>query len=230
MKNLKNNFLIFLFAFNCFGGFAQNPYQQLNLVYEKLNKANNYSVDVNIKVDLPFIKMLPINAKIYFKQKDKFKVVSKSIAIVPKQGFVQLNKLINDTSSFSAMYQGNEMINGVKAMRINVIPLSDTGDVVLGKLWIDEQQHLILKSQITTKLNGTILTSYEYNSQKMFGLPDQMTFEVDIKKFKIPKAVAADINATKTASDGKENKKGRIVIKLRNYQVNKGIDDAVFKK
>ena len=128
------------------------------------------------------------------------------------------------------MYQGNEMINGVKAMRINVIPLSDTGDVVLGKLWIDEQQHLILKSQITTKLNGTILTSYEYNSQKMFGLPDQMIFEVDIKKFKIPKAVAADISATKTASDGKENKKGKIIIKLRNYQVNKGIDDAVFKK
>jgi hypothetical protein len=230
VKNFKINFLIFLFAFTCFGGFAQNPYRQLNLVYEKLNKANNYSVDVNIKVDLPFIKMLPINAKIYYKQKDKFKVVSKSIAIVPKQGFVQLNKLINDTSSFSAMYQGNEIINGVKAMRINVIPLSDTGDVVLGKLWIDEQQHLILKSQITTKLNGTILTSYEYNSQKMFGLPDQMTFEVDIKKFKIPKAVAADINATKSASDTKENKKGKIIIKLRNYQVNKGIDDAVFKK
>ncbi len=209
---------------------AQNPNKILSLVYAKLNKANNYSVDVNIKVDLPFIKMLPINAKIYFKQKDKFKVDSKSIAIIPKQGFVQLNKLINDTSSFTAVYQSNELVNGVKISLINVIPLNDTGDVVLGKLWIDEQQQLILKSQITTKLNGTILTTYEYKTQKAYGLPDLMVFEVDIKKFKIPKAVAADINTTQKKEAEKAGKKGKIFIKLSNYIVNSGIDDKVFDK
>lgn len=209
---------------------AQNPNKILSLVYAKLNKANNYSVDVNIKVDLPFIKMLPINAKIYFKQKDKFKVDSKSIAIIPKQGFVQLNKLINDTNSFTAVYQSNELVNGVKISLINVIPLNDTGDVVLGKLWIDEQQQLILKSQITTKLNGTILTTYEYKTQKAYGLPDLMVFEVDIKKFKIPKAVAADINTTQKKEAEKAGKKGKIFIKLSNYIVNSGIDDKVFDK
>jgi hypothetical protein len=209
---------------------AQNPNTLLHLVYAKLNKANNYKVDVNIKVDLPFIKMLPINAKIYFKQKDKFKVESKSIAIIPKQGFVQLTKLINDTNAFTAMYQSSEVINSNKVSLINVIPLNDTGDVILGKLWIDDKQHIILKSQITTKSNGTILTSYEYGTQKEFGLPDVMTFEVDIKKFKIPKAVAADINTTKSSSTSKEGKKGKIIIKLNNYLINKGIEDAFFKK
>ena len=208
---------------------AQNPNKLLSLVYAKLNKTNNYSADVNIKVNLPFIKMPLINAKIYYKQKDKFNIVSKNIAILPKQGFVQLTKLINDTNSFTAMYQNNEILNGTKVRLINLIPLSDTSDVVLGKLWIDDVQHLILKSQITTKLNGTIITTYEYNTQKAYGLPDVMIFEVDIKKFKIPKAVAADINTTQKKEAEKAGKKGKIIITLTDYIVNKGIDDSFFK-
>ena len=72
----------------------------LHTVYAKLQKAKDYSVDANIKVDMPFIRILPINAKIYFKQKDKFKVESKSIAIVPRQGFDQASKMLADTNSF----------------------------------------------------------------------------------------------------------------------------------
>lgn len=230
MTYLKKIILLIAFAIFYLKGIGQQPNKILNSVYTKLGKAKDYSVDVNIKVDLPFIKMLPINAKIYFKQKDKFKVDSKSIAVVPKQGFVQLTKLINDTNAFTAMYQSSELINGSKVSLINVIPLSDTGDVVLGKLWVDEKQQVIIKSQITTKLNGTILTTYQYGKYADFGLPDVMVFEVDIKKFKIPKAVAADINTTQKKEAEKAGKKGKIIIKLENYLVNKGISDAIFIK
>lgn len=194
--------------------------------------AKDYSVQANIKVDLPFVKMLPIDAKIYFKQKDKFKVESKSIAIVPRQGFDQITKMLNDTSSFDALISGEELIAGSQATIINVIPQSDTSDLILGKLWIDVKKNVVLKSQLTTKSNGTILTEYTYGSQLAFGLPDMMVFTVDVKKFKIPKGVTADINNTKTSVDDKkkDNKKGKIFIKLTNYQINKGIPDTVFKK
>jgi len=222
--------LVVLLCAKGFESFSQNPNTLLNSVYTKLNKANDYTVDVNIKVDLPFIKMLPINAKIYFKQKDKFKVDSKSIAIVPKQGFVQLNKLISDSNSYTAILQSSEIVNASKISLINIIPLNDTGDVILGKLWVDEKNSVIKKSQITTKTNGTILTEYTYGNQLAYGLPDVMNFEVDIKKFKIPKAVAADINTSQKKEAEKVGKKGKIIIKLTNYQINKGIADAVFKK
>jgi len=222
--------LVVLLCVKGFESFSQNPNTLLNSVYTKLNKANDYTVDVNIKVDLPFIKMLPINARIYFKQKDKFKVDSKSIAIVPKQGFVQLNKLISDTNSYTAILQSSEMVNASKISLINIIPLNDTGDVILGKLWVDEKNAVIKKSQITTKTNGTILTEYTYGTQLAYGLPDVMNFEVDIKKFKVPKAVAADINTSQKKEAEKVGKKGKIIIKLTNYQINKGIADAVFKK
>jgi len=220
--------IYFIFG-SLFIGLAQSPNKILNTVFLKLNKARDYSVDVNIKVDLPFIKMLPINAKIYFKQKDKFKVDSKSIAIVPKQGFVQLAKLIGDTNNFTAIQQKSELINSKTLAIINIIPLSDTSDIVLGKLWLDEDKSVIIKSQITTKSNGTILTEYTYGSNITFGLPDVMIFEIDIKKFKMPKSVAADINSSKNKSTETKIKKGKIIINLKNYQINKGIDDAFFK-
>ncbi|MBL7889841.1 MAG: hypothetical protein JNL24_09825 [Bacteroidia bacterium] len=206
--------------------------QLLNAVYSKMIMAKDYSVQANIKVDLPFVKMLPIDAKIYFKQKDKFKVESKSIAIVPRQGFDQITKMLTDTSSFDALISGTEMIKQDQATIINVIPLSDTSDLILGKLWIDVKRNVVLKSQLTTKSNGTILTEYIYGAQINYGLPDQMIFTVDVKKFKIPKGVVADINNTKSAPEDKtkDPKKGKIYIKLTNYQVNKGIADTVFKK
>jgi outer membrane lipoprotein-sorting protein len=205
--------------------------QVLREVYMKQQQAKDYSVDANVKVDIPFIRMMPINAKIFFKQKDKFKVESKSIAIVPRQGFDQASKMLADTNSFDALMKGTEMVQGVQTTIINIIPISDTSDLILGKLWVDTKQKLILKSQLTTKSNGTILMEYTYGTQALYGLPDKMVFSVDVKKFKIPKGVTADMNNKPKDDDKKkEKKKGMIYIVLTNYKVNKGVPDSIFKK
>jgi outer membrane lipoprotein-sorting protein len=209
---------------------TQSPNSILNGVYKKMMKAKDYSVQATIKVDLPFIKMKPVEAQIYFKQKDKFRVISKGIAIIPRQGFDQLTKMLKDTTSFTAVNSGSETIGNALTSIISVIPSADTSDLILGKLWIDNKQNLVLKSQLTTKSNGTILTEYTYGTQVGFGLPDNMVFTVDVKKFKVPKSVAADINNSKKADPKADKKKGKIYIKLYNYQVNKGISDDVFKK
>jgi outer membrane lipoprotein-sorting protein len=228
----RKSFLILLFILMSYASFSQTDARlTLRAVYNKLQKAKDYSVQANIKVDMPFIRMLPIDATIYFKQKDKFHVESKSIAIVPRQGFDQSSRMLADTNSFTAVAQGTEMLGTIKTSLISILPLSDTSDLILGKLWIDAQQSLILKSQLTTKSNGTITTEYSYGSQSAFGLPDKMIFSVDVKKFKIPKGVATD-NHTTDEKKKKENekKKGKIYINLSNYQVNKGIPDSKFKK
>lgn len=235
MKHIRYKFLFLFLILFSYAGFINaqpNANQILRTVYNKLQKAKDYSVMANIKVDMPFIRMLPIDAKIYYKQKDKFKVESKSIAIVPRQGFDQSSKMLADSNSYTAVLQGTEMINEIKTSIVNIIPLSDTSDLVLGKLWIDTQQNVILKSQLTTKSNGTILMEYTYGTQSIYGLPDKMIFSIDVKKFKIPKTVTADINnssADKTAKV-KDPKKGKIFISLSNYQINKGIADSIFKK
>lgn len=222
---------MFFFLFTLSATAQTDANKILRGVYGKLQKAKDYTVDVNVKVDMPFIRMMPVNAKIYYKQKDKFKVESKSIAIVPRQGFDQASKMLADTNAYTAVIQGTEMIGNISTTIINIIPLSDTSDLILGKLYIDAKQSVILKSQLTTKSNGTILTEYAYGAQAAYGLPDKMIFSVDVKKFKIPKSVAADMNNKSTDADKKKDKKtGQIFITLSNYQVNKGIPDSFFNK
>jgi hypothetical protein len=228
MLNLKQLLFLKLFIVYSITILAQSPRALLNRVQVKLNKVANYTADININVDLPYITLMPINSKLYYKQKDKFKIDTKSIAILPKQGFLQLNMLVNDTVNYTAIFQSKEIINKIKTSLVNLIPNNDTSDVVLAKLWVDEINQVIIKSQVTTKSSGTIKTEYIYGSQVFYGLPDDIKFTVDIKKFKIPKALSADINTSKTTKV--EKKFGEINIKLKNYQINKGIADNVFDK
>jgi outer membrane lipoprotein-sorting protein len=88
-----------------------------------------------------------------------------------------------------------------------------------------------MKSQITTLSNGTVNVDYTYGDQISRGLPSVMTFEIDVKKFKIPKSVAADINKSSSKSKSTNTKsKGTITITLSNYKVNTGLSDAIFVK
>ena len=197
----------------------QTPNKIIYDVYHKMENIKAYQADVRIVADLPLLRIMPVNATLYYTQQEKFKLVSKGIAVLPRQGLNDLPAIIADTNSFTAITTGNEMLNGVSTVIINVIPFSDTGNVVLAKLWIDPVNSMVYKSQVTTRENGTLVIEYFYSLQKSKGLPDKIIFTVDIKKFKLPKGVATDINRTKTEekSNKKESKYGKIFMSINNY-------------
>ncbi len=231
IKKTIPTFLLLFILMLPLGVYSQRTANQiLNGLYNKSMTTKDYSADAHIRVDLPFIRMLPVDATIYYKQPDKFRMKSKGIAILPRQGFSDFSKSIRDTNSFTAFISGYEILSKTNATIINFIPGSDTSDLILGKLWIDANKNLVLKSQLTTKSNGTILIEYFYISQIIYGLPDSMIFTVDVKKFKMPKGVTADINntGTKDSAPAKDPKRGKIFIRMRNYKVNKGLADSIF--
>ncbi|MEY5068302.1 MAG: hypothetical protein RLZ47_164 [Bacteroidota bacterium] len=208
---------------------AQDGTAILEQMMNKWNLVKDYSVQVNIKSEIPLIKSFPVKATIYFKQKDQFRMVSKGIAILPKQNFNELPKFLQNKGSYTALITGNESIQSQNTTVITVLPSDDSGDLVLLKLWIDPKTDLLYKSQTTTRSNGTISALYEYGSQRTFGLPDKMIFTVEVKKFKIPKGLATDINRTST-NNQPTPKNGKITILFSDYSINKGIKDEVFKK
>ena len=120
-------------------------------------------------------------------------------------------------------------MNGVQTHVVTVIPTVDNSDIVLAKLWIDTKNKVILKTDLTTRGSGSVTMNYVYGTQLAFGLPDQITFTVDVKKFKMPKSISSDINNSEKAKKSK-SKIGTITIKLSGYLVNKGISDEFFKK
>jgi outer membrane lipoprotein-sorting protein len=229
MKNIAILFFLSIYSL----GFSQDADAILNRIVTKINSVKDYSVDANIKADIPLIKILPVKASIYFKQKDKFKVVSKGIAILPKQGFTDVNSFLMKKNSYMAVDGGIKTIDDVKTNLITVIPTNENSEFVLAKLWIDTKNDLILKSQITTRSSGTVTVDYSYGVQAEFGLPNELVFDIDVKKFKLPKSVAADLNKTekeKAKKNKNKDQKGKITIKLTNYKINKGISDEFFKE
>jgi outer membrane lipoprotein-sorting protein len=207
---------------------GQTPDALVSNVIKKLNSVKDYTVSATIKANIPMIKILPNEATIYFKQKDKFKVESKGITILPKQGFTDVNNFLSKKDYVSVV---NDTVNigGVKTYLISVIPNSAGNEIVLAKLWIDPVNSVMMKSQVTSKSNGTVTTNYTYGDQIKFGLPDKMVFEIDVKKFKLPKSVAADINKVSDNQKKKVNNKGTVTILLTNYTINKGLSDSIFK-
>lgn len=228
MRTLLTVFIILTLSFI---SSAQDADQLLSEVVVKLQKVKDYKVEALITSDIPMVKILPSKATIYFKQKDKLKIDAKGIAIVPKQGFNDLSKMLADADGYTAIYMSKETINGTSTELVSIFPKSDTTDLVLSKLWIDPVNDIVIKSQTTTRSSGTVSVDYKYGSQKSWGLPDQLIFTVDVKKFKIPKGVATDLNKkSEKKEEEKEQKKGKITIDLSAYVINKGISDEVFKK
>ena len=230
----KARYIVFslLIILSLNAGAQKTPNQLLRGVYQKMMKIKDYSVEATIKADIPLIKILPVHAVVYFLQPDKFKVESKSIAIMPRQGFSDVAKIIHDSTSYTAVFTGKEKVGTSLTQIISVIPSVDTGDLVLAKFWIDYARNLVLKAQLTTRSSGTMLIEYFYGTQIAYGLPDKMNFTVDVKKFKIPKAMASDVNSTSKTpkANEKESKKGVILIDLKNYKINQGLKDAFFKQ
>jgi hypothetical protein len=228
-KNQKLIFFFLLLIAHSSILIAQTPNQVINTVNQRFGKVNDYTANVNVVCDISFIKIDPINAKVFYKKPDKFRVKSTGILILPKQQANFFSTTLADTTNYTAVKTGEEMVNGVKTQIISVIPLRDTSDLVLGKFWIDDAHGLVLKSQLTTKSQGTILIENTYGSMSNFALPDKMLFTVDIGKFKIPKVLSIDMKSSPDKKSESADQKGKITLTFSNYVVNKGVSDDVFK-
>ena len=193
---------------------AQDPNELVKAVRLKLEKVTDYSADVHIKAQVPMIKIDEVDAKVFYKQPNQMKVESKGIAILPKQGLGDLNNFLTNEKGYTCALNASKMIGDVKTSVVSVLPLTENADVILVKLWIDPVKDI----------------NYFYGDQAKYGLPYKMVFTIAVKKFKLPKSVAADLHQNKKkpkAAEGSQT--GTIVLQLSNYKVNQGIPDAKFK-
>jgi len=210
--------LLILFPLFASGQQADELFARLT---KKFKQVHHYQVAAQIKPNIPLIKILPVKAQVEFTYPNTFKIKSAGISILPKNGFSELPLLFSQPNQFTAIASGNEVIQGTRTDVITLLPRENEGDLVLAKIWVDTQSMVILKSVITSRSNGTIISEFDYTTEKAFGLPSRMKFTIDVKKFKIPKGVATDINRTnRQVDDGNSTKKGSIEVIFSKYRVN----------
>jgi hypothetical protein len=221
-------FIIF-FAIHSFGQ-TKDPDIILNNVKEKFNKIKDYEVNVKIKVDVDFLKVPVSEAKIYFKQPDKIHFESENFALLPKEG-VNFSPMAILKGKYTAIYEREDTIEEIKTSVIKVIPLNESGNIILTTLWIDQSRDYIIKVESTTKINGTFSLELHYdNPVDDYPLPSSMIFTFNIDRTNIPRGMYGNMDDDKENKPKKRRTTGKVYINYSNYKVNKGIPDSIFEK
>jgi hypothetical protein len=211
---------------------AQNPYAMLKEVRSGFKRINDLKCNADMQFEIPGVKLNRISGSLYYKKPGKFRVNAKGLIFVPKQSpFMQLETL-TDTTTYVAVFTGPETVNGKICNGITIIPNNNT-DLMVMKLSIGQSDNRIYKAQLTLKREGTV-TYYNTYAAATGIIPSSIMFEADFRKFKMPKALSGDIGGAtekptkQAANNGFET--GRIRMTLTNVELNRKLDDAIFKE
>jgi len=214
---------------------TKDPKKLLDAVRQKFNKVNDYKADVSVKLDMSFIKVPDMKAKVFFKKPDKIKVEADGFAMLPKQG-LKFSPADLLKENFTAIYVRSETINNRKIDVVKTIPNSDSSEVILSTLWIDAAESVIRKVETTRKKSGTTQIELSYDNYE-FGLPSQIKLSFNLGDVQMPMNLPNKLN--EDADADKKNRrrrglpesaslKGSVIMTYKNYQINKGIPDSFF--
>lgn len=205
-----------------------------NKMRGRLSSVKDYVADVKIKIDVSFMKIPALNGKLYFKAPDKLKLERNGgVSILPKSNLsLTLNSLV-PAGGVTVIDAGYDTVNRRRVHVIKVVPNGEQSDIILTKIWVDEERMLALQTETTTRDNGTVKMMLSFGNYANVALPDKVVFYIDIKDYKMPKGMMMDYeggappaNAPLPANN--RRKKGKIEINYLRYELNKGLTDDIF--
>jgi len=186
----------------------------LDKLVNKMEKVKPHSVDMNIKIDIEFLKIKERNATLIYNSADDIEIKSDDFMMMPKNG-AQMEYLKIIKNRAAAIYEGQE--DGFT--RIKIIPGENKEGLILAKVLIDEKTNRIVRMKAFTESNGSFVSKFEYGKNP-FDLPSKVYLEFDMKNFQIPAQFSADIEAvSKSQKKKSENTIGKVVITYSNYKV-----------
>lgn len=206
-----------------------NPDEIVNFVITKFNQVKDYEVDIDIKVDVEFLKVPDSKAKLYFKHPDKVKLKSEGFALLPKDG-IDFSPSSIIKGNYTAIFERTEILDGIKTSVIKIVPLNQTTNIILSTIWIDNNNHVIRKVESTTKIQGTYTIELFYDDKFNYPLPKQMIFSFNLDKMNLPETFT-------NMSPKSKNKKfkdgpviGKVYVNYSNYKVNINLSDKIFEE
>lgn len=186
---------------------------------------NDYTVEINGKVDFPDAVIPELKAKIFFKKPNKMKIESDNFMIIPKQS-IRFDPEILYEKDFSSLVIGETKIDDINHYIIKLISNNPEVEEVV-TLWVNSKNFTIRKTNVIGSRIGKVEIEFFYKLiDDKYWLPEKLVATFEASKIRFPRM-------RKTEKEQRENsnsiKEGKIIIQYSNYSVNKGIDDKIFE-
>ena len=203
--------LLFGFSTSLITGQSNDAKKRMLNMVEKLEKVPPYTCDVNINIDVKFIRIKERVGKMIYRSPDDIDYKIKGFAFLPKKemGTTSTSLFKED---FIAIDMGNENENQI----IKVIPMDINSEIVTGQFWIDSAD-LVQKMILITKEKGSYTAEMSYNDTP-FDLPSKISMSFDVKNQKMPALLTGDLEGYAEEMDEDEVSKGTITITYSNHQ------------
>jgi len=201
--------------------YTQNADEIINNVKKNIDLIDKFEAEFDLRIELQKFKIPDRKGKLFYEKPDSTRYEVEGFSMMPKQGLGNyVNRILNIDALL--MYSGEVLINDNKAHIIKVIPKNNDGDIVISTLCIDKKSYTVLKSEITTKNNGTFLVESAFIKIKdKYYLPSKTIISFQVPKYKMPKAFTGDTRKQKEDKNPNSlTTKGKVIINYFNYKVN----------
>lgn len=203
----------------------------LEKVIQNYSALHDYTVNLQIDVDMDRLRIPRMNATLYYKNPDKFHLSASNFAIVPREGiFVNPYSL---AEKYDASTVGEEDLGETKAIRLQLAAKDVQARVRQMYLWIDKTNWTIIKMEMIPFQNRKAIFEFSYTRhEEKYWLPQEMK-----AWFSLVDSGGSDPPQTKGWEFSPRMNEmrsplrdGNITIRYQHYQINKGLSEEIFKK
>lgn len=223
--------LFLIIAFSVQLGFNKNidPEKIIDKIRHEFNKVSDYTADVSVKVNIEYLKVPDINAKVYFKKPDKMHIESKGFALLPKQGLNFSPDALFD-NKFTAIYESDKEIENEVYHIIKIIPEESEKGPSIITLYVNSKLYTIGKIISLGERQGKVEVNLKHKLvDDRYWLPEKVDMLMDVGNLRFGRRRQSQ-KETPSENKVEEKQVGRVTLTYSNYVVNKGLDDKIFEK
>jgi outer membrane lipoprotein-sorting protein len=215
-------FIIIVFGTGPVSGGTPSGEEILGRVEENFRGVDDYTVTLEITVDLERLSVPPMNVTMYFKQPDKVHFSSKGFALLPKES------MAFTTSGLLAHFDAEQVEErrDSAGLRYDVTLKPKKDKTGLRRLVLTvNPEHWVAERLAAPQFDGRIMEA-EFRHERVDGHWLPTALDVTFNAPDVPEQEPTLPGTPRSPVP----RNGRISVRFSHYLLNSGLDDSVFKE
>jgi len=198
----------------------------LRKVESQVAGLQDYTVSLDVTVDLEGINVPPMDVTMYYKRPDKVRFTSEGFALLPKEGIgIGAGALV---SKYSVESVDGEVEEGIKEYALTLRPKDDRTKLRQVYLHIDAE-HWTVRRAVSPLFDGRTMTAmFSYEEHDGYWLPSFLT--VTFSSAESDTTEDSLLYKARPMLRPQMPRNGSISIRYSDYNLNTGLSDEVFEQ